>query len=82
MSDRVVVMKDGSIQQIGTPQDIYNEPTNAFVADFIGESNIIDGIMHEDFLVEFAGQKIRCVAKGFAPMPVSYTHLDAYKRQG
>ena len=68
MSDRVVVMKDGSIQQIGTPQDIYNEPTNAFVADFIGESNIIDGIMHEDFLVEFAGQKIRCVDKGFAPM--------------
>ena len=49
MSDRVVVMKDGEIQQIGTPQDIYNEPKNAFVADFIGESNIIDGVMYEDF---------------------------------
>ncbi|WP_040195960.1 spermidine/putrescine ABC transporter ATP-binding protein [Candidatus Soleaferrea massiliensis] len=68
MSDTVVVMKDGNIQQIGTPQDIYNEPTNAFVADFIGESNIIDGIMHEDFLVEFAGQKFECVDKGFGKM--------------
>ena len=48
MSDTVVVMNEGRIQQIGTPQDIYNEPKNAFVADFIGESNIIDGIMHED----------------------------------
>ena len=67
MSDRVVVMKDGQIQQIGTPQDIYNEPANAFVADFIGESNILDGIMYEDFEVEFAGQAFRCVDKGFAP---------------
>ena len=59
MSDRVVVMKDGEIQQIGTPQDIYNEPKNAFVADFIGESNIIDGVMYEDFEVEFAGQAFK-----------------------
>lgn len=68
MSDRVVVMKDGEILQIGTPQDIYNEPTNAFVADFIGESNIIDGLMHKDFLVEFANDYFECVDKGFEPM--------------
>ena len=61
MSDRVVVMKDGEIQQIGTPQDIYNEPKNAFVADFIGESNIIDGVMYEDFEVVFAGLAFKCV---------------------
>ena len=67
MSDRVVVMKDCNILQIGTPQDIYNEPVNAFVADFIGESNILPGIMHKDFLVEFAGQSFDCVDKGFAP---------------
>lgn len=65
MSDTVVVMNHGNIQQIGTPQDIYNEPINAFVADFIGESNIIDGIMHKDFLVEFAGKEFVCVDKGF-----------------
>jgi spermidine/putrescine transport system ATP-binding protein len=65
MSDTVVVMDNGCIQQIGTPQDIYNEPKNAFVADFIGESNIIDGTMREDFLVEFAGCKFKCVDKGF-----------------
>ena len=65
MSDTVVVMRDGMIQQIGTPQDIYNEPINAFVADFIGESNIIDGIMRRDFLVEFAGKEFVCVDKGF-----------------
>ena len=65
MSDTVVVMRDGMIQQIGTPQDIYNEPKNAFVADFIGESNIIDGIMRRDFLVEFAGREFVCVDKGF-----------------
>ena len=65
MSDRVVVMKDGNILQIGTPQDIYNEPANAFVADFIGESNIVDGIMQRDFLVEFAGREFDCVDKGF-----------------
>ncbi len=65
MSDTVVVMNDGIIQQIGTPEDIYNEPRNAFVADFIGESNIIEGIMHEDYLVQFAGEKFKCVDKGF-----------------
>jgi spermidine/putrescine transport system ATP-binding protein len=65
MSDRVVVMKDGNILQQGTPQDIYNEPANAFVADFIGESNIVDGVMHRDFLVEFAGREFDCVDKGF-----------------
>ncbi|MEG1875440.1 MAG: ABC transporter ATP-binding protein [Angelakisella sp.] len=68
MSDRVVVMRDGQILQIGKPQDIYNEPINAFVADFIGESNIIDGLMHKDFLVEFANDYFECVDKGFAPM--------------
>ncbi len=67
MSDRVVVMKDGNILQTGTPQDIYNEPANAFVADFIGESNIIDGIMRNDFVAEFAGVVFDCVDKGFAP---------------
>lgn len=65
MSDTVVVMDNGKIQQIGTPQDIYNEPQNAFVADFIGESNILDGIMHEDYLVEFFGRKFRCLDAGF-----------------
>lgn len=65
MSDTVVVMKDGDILQVGTPQDIYNEPKNAFVADFIGESNIIDGVMHADCLVEFAGKKFECVDTGF-----------------
>lgn len=60
-------MKDGVIQQIGSPQDIYNEPVNAFVADFIGESNILDGIMLKDFLVEFNGVEFVCVDKGFDP---------------
>ena len=66
MSDVVVVMADGQIQQIGTPIDIYNEPINAFVADFIGESNIIDGIMNEDYKVTFSGHTFDCVDKGFA----------------
>lgn len=66
MSDTVVVMDSGRIQQIGTPQDIYNEPENAFVADFIGESNILDGIMHEDYLVEFFGRRFQCLDAGFA----------------
>lgn len=66
MSDRVVVMDGGKIQQVGTPQDIYNEPQNAFVADFIGESNILDGKMHRDFYVEFSGQFFDCLDKGFA----------------
>ncbi len=65
MSDTVVVMDGGKIQQIGTPQDIYNEPQNAFVADFIGESNILDGVMHEDYLVEFFGRKFKCLDAGF-----------------
>ena len=65
MSDRVVVMDGGKIQQVGTPQDIYNEPENAFVADFIGESNILDGKMIRDFYVEFSGQKFDCLDKGF-----------------
>ena len=65
MSDTVVVMADGEIQQIGSPTDIYNEPKNAFVADFIGESNIIEGVMREDFLVEMAGHKFKCLDKGF-----------------
>ncbi len=67
MSDTVVVMKDGIIQQIGTPTDIYNEPINSFVADFIGESNIIDGIMVKDFLIEINGTQFSCVDKGFSP---------------
>ena len=65
MSDTVVVMDSGEIQQIGTPEDIYNEPANAFVADFIGESNILDGVMLEDYLCSFAGKKFRCVDAGF-----------------
>ena len=66
MSDVVVVMNDGKIQQIGSPVDIYNEPENAFVADFIGESNIIDGIMNCDDTVTFAGHTFTCVDEGFA----------------
>ena len=67
MSDTVVVMEGGVIQQIGTPEDIYNEPKNAFVADFIGESNILDGIMLEDGVVEIFGRKFKCLDSGFAP---------------
>ena len=65
MSDTVVVMNDGEIQQIGTPQDIYNEPENAFVADFIGESNILDGTMKNDFLVNFFGRDFVCLDRDF-----------------
>ena len=65
MSDTIVVMADGEIQQIGTPTDIYNEPKNAFVADFIGESNIIDGVMLSDYNVRFAGHNFSCLDKGF-----------------
>ena len=65
MSDTVVVMDNGKIQQIGSPQDIYNEPENAFVADFIGESNIVDGVMLDDYLVSFSGKKFRCLDNGF-----------------
>ena len=67
MSDTVVVMAHGKIQQIGTPTDIYNEPVNAFVADFIGESNIVDGIMLADYRVKLAGHTFDCVDGGFAP---------------
>ena len=65
MSDTIVVMDKGRIQQIGKPEDIYNEPKNAFVADFIGESNILDGVMLEDFRVRFFGRTFVCVDKGF-----------------
>ena len=65
MSDTVVVMSNGRIQQIGTPIDIYNEPTNAFVADFIGESNIVDGVMLRDRKVSFSGHVFDCVDEGF-----------------
>ena len=66
MSDTVVVMSEGKIQQIGTPIEVYNEPKNAFVADFIGESNILDGIMLDDYKVSFSGQTFECLDKGFA----------------
>ena len=65
MSDKIIVMKDGIIQQIGTPTKIYDEPANAFVADFIGESNILSGIMIKDFCVEISGHTFECVDKGF-----------------
>ena len=67
MSDTVVVMDNGKVQQIGTPTDIYNEPVNAFVADFIGESNIIDGVMPENYRVSFAGHTFDCLDSGFEP---------------
>jgi len=65
MSDTVVVMSEGRIQQIGTPVDIYNEPQNAFVADFIGESNILDGVMLDDYKAAFSGHVFKCVDSGF-----------------
>ncbi|MBP3368228.1 MAG: ABC transporter ATP-binding protein [Clostridia bacterium] len=67
MSDTIVVMADGKIQQIGTPTDIYNEPVNAFVADFIGESNILDGVMISDYRAKFAGHTFDCLDTGFEP---------------
>ena len=67
MSDTVVVMDKGRIQQIGKPEDIYNEPKNAFVADFIGESNILDGIMLSDYKVKFFGRTFTCLDAGFQP---------------
>ena len=73
MSDTIVVLKEGVIQQIGTPEDIYNEPKNAFVADFIGESNILPGTMVKDRLVELNGRRFPCVDAGFgenAPVDV------------
>jgi spermidine/putrescine transport system ATP-binding protein len=65
MSDTVVVMDNGEIQQIGTPLDIYNEPKNAFVADFIGESNILDGKMLDDYRCFFSGKEFKCLDTGF-----------------
>ena len=65
MSDTIVVMDNGKIQQIGTPTDVYNEPKNAFVADFIGESNIVDGVMKQDKVVEFSGHTFECLDAGF-----------------
>ena len=67
MSDTIVVMSEGKIQQIGSPTEVYNEPVNAFVADFIGESNIVDGVMERDYLVRFGGQRFQCLDTGFAP---------------
>ena len=67
MSDTVVVMDKGRIQQVGRPEDIYNEPKNAFVADFIGESNILDGSMLADYKVKFFGRTFKCLDAGFAP---------------
>ena len=65
MSDKIIVMNKGYIQQMGTPEDIYNEPENAFVADFIGESNILNGMMVKDLLVEINGHRFECVDTGF-----------------
>ena len=67
LSDTVVVMDKGRIQQIGKPEDIYNEPKNAFVADFIGESNILDGVMLADYKVKFFGRTFKCLDAGFGP---------------
>jgi spermidine/putrescine transport system ATP-binding protein len=66
MSDKIVVMNEGEIQQVGSPTDIYNEPINRFVAQFIGESNIVEGTMIKDYLVHFDGQDFKCVDRGFA----------------
>ena len=81
LSDTIVVMSQGKIQQIGTPKAIYNEPTNSFVADFIGESNILNGIMIVDNLVAFAGHQFECVDKGFGqqiPVDVVIRPEDLY----
>lgn len=66
MSDKIIVMNKGKIQQMGTPQDIYNEPENRFVAKFIGESNIFDGVMLEDYKIQVCNKVFECVDKGFA----------------
>ncbi len=66
MSDKIVVMNQGRILQVGTPEDVYNEPKNRFVANFIGESNIFEGVMREDYLVSFCGREFKCVDRGFA----------------
>ncbi|MGN0092289.1 MAG: ABC transporter ATP-binding protein [Alistipes sp.] len=76
LSDTIVVMSEGNIQQIGTPTDIYNEPTNSFVADFIGESNILNGMMIKDYEVSFIGHTFECVDKGFG----EHTEVDVVVR--
>ena len=81
LSDTIVVMSEGKIQQIGTPIDIYNEPINSFVADFIGESNILNGLMIKDKLVSFAGHEFECVDEGFGertPVDVVLRPEDIY----
>lgn len=81
LSDTIVVMSEGVIQQIGTPTEIYNEPINSFVADFIGESNILNGTMIEDCKVEFMGHEFECVDKGFGnnvPVDVVIRPEDIY----
>ncbi|MBQ8866214.1 MAG: polyamine ABC transporter ATP-binding protein [Bacteroidaceae bacterium] len=81
LSDTIVVMSEGRIQQIGTPIDIYNEPINSFVADFIGESNILNGTMLKDKLVSFAGHEFECVDEGFGeqtPVDVVIRPEDIY----
>lgn len=75
MSDTIVVMDHGEIQHIGTPEDIYNEPANAFVADFIGESNILDGVMKKDFKIEFSGHVFDCVVLFRAPLGKAKKHV-------
>ena len=81
LSDTIIVMNEGKIQQIGTPTDIYNEPQNAFVADFIGESNILNGTMVKDKLVEFVGHQFECIDEGFGenvPVDVVVRPEDIY----
>lgn len=81
LSDRIVVMSEGKIQQVGSPVDIYNEPVNSFVADFIGESNILNGVMVKDQLVRFAGREFECVDKSFGedtPIDVVIRPEDIY----
>ena len=81
LSDTIVVMSEGKVQQIGTPTDIYNEPANSFVADFIGESNILNGIMLKDCKVQFLGREFECVDKGFGenvPVDVVIRPEDIY----
>ena len=81
LSDTIVVMSEGKVQQIGTPIDIYNEPSNAFVADFIGESNILNGVMIKDKIVSFLGREFECVDKGFGentPVDVVIRPEDIY----
>ena len=81
LSDTIVVMSEGRVQQIGTPTDIYNEPANSFVADFIGESNILNGVMLQDHLVRFMGREFECVDGGFepnAPVDVVIRPEDVY----